>query len=317
MKNWLSIISIISCPCIAQTDSINPYYREFENKISTKVFVLNNSNNFLIDYENQNLDVELRPNNKTTLNIGVQYEIISLSIGFAPGFFAENSDTKGSRMRSFSLDFFPGRWMQSLEFHDQRGMTLIPSGASDGLYLKNLESTKIGGSTSFFLNRKFSYRAIALQNVQQLHSAGSFSGGLTYRYTELNGKKEPQLGSKTSFFDVAFTPAYHYNWVIGKHVNLAGGISIGAGMNFTDDEGDKKTSALYTSSILLAPGYNSETWFFGANLRASYFDSQIEQGINIGDRMVYSTIFVGYRFDAPKYLVSATEKIKNKLNKKK
>lgn len=302
---------------MAQQDSIAPYFREFYNKISTQVFVLNNSNDFSIKYDNEDLEVEFKPNNRTTLNLGLQYDIIFLSIGFAPRFFADNRDNKGSRMRSFSVEFFPGRWMQRFEYHNQKGMTLAAVGTSASLYLQNLESTKIGGSTNFFLNRKFSYRAIALQNVQQLRSAGSFSGGLTYQYTELNGNDEPQLEGKTVFFDIAFTPAYHYNWVIGKHINLVGGFSVGAGVNFTNDSGDKTTSALYTSSILLAPGYNSDTWFFGANLRANYFDRQVSHGVNVGDTMAYSTVFIGYRFDAPKFLISKTQQIKSKLTKKK
>lgn len=316
MKNWLPILAIVSSPCLAQQDSTMAYFREFHGKVSTQLFLLNNSNNFTVAYENEPVIVELVPNNKTTLNLGMQYDIISFSIGFAPKFFSENRDNQGSRMRSLSFEFLPGRWMQRLEYHNQKGITIREAGGTNGIYFEHLESTKIGGSTNFFFNKKFSYRAISLQNVQQLRSAGSFSAGLNYHYTELDGKDEIVLEDKITFVDVAFTPAYHYNWVIGKHVNLAAGISIGAGVNFTNDTGEKTNSALYTSSILLAPGYNSDKWFLGANLRANYFSRQVGNEADVGDAMTYATIFVGYRFDAPEFLKTKTQQIKNKLKKK-
>lgn len=317
MKKWLPIITLsLGCPCFAQQDSIAPFFREFEDKISTQLFILNNSNNFTITSLADNVEVELVPNNKSTLNLGVQYDIISFSIGFAPQFFEENHDNKGSRMRSLSFGFFPGRWVQRLEYHNQKGISINPVDVSTGIYLEHLKSTKIGGSTNFFFNRKFSYRGTALQNVQQLHSAGSFSLGLTYNYTELNGKEEPILPIKTSFFDVAITPGYTYNWVIGDHVNLVAGIAIGAGISYSNDDGSKTNSPLYTSSVMLAPGYNADKWFFGINVRAAYLERKIGNEASVGDTMSYSTIFVGYRFDAPKALVSKTKQIKSKFNKK-
>jgi len=306
-------MALLSYPCFGQQDSLAPYFREFEDKIAIQAFVLNNSNDFTITDGPSNLEVDIVPNTKTTLNIGFQYDIVSFSLGIAPRFFADNRDNKGSGMNSFALEFFPGRWMQRLEYHGQKGMSLQADGADSGLYFKNLTSTRIGGNTHFFLNRKFSYRAIALQNVQQLRSAGSFSGGLTYHFTELNGHDETAIEGRIRFFDIAFTPAYHYNWVIGKRVNLAAGISLGAGINVTNDEGDKTTSALYTSSLLLAPGYNSDAWFFGANVRVNYSDRQVDNGVKVGDTMSYATLFVGYRFDAPEFLTQKTQQLKSTI----
>lgn len=318
MKKWLSIIImlILNSPCFAQQDSTASYFREFKDMISTQLFILNNSNNFTITSLEDNVEVELVPNNKTTLNLGIQYDIISFSIGFAPQFFEDNQDNKGSRMRSLSFGFFPGRWVQRLEYHNQKGISINPVDVSTGIYLKHLKSTKIGGSTNFFFNRKFSYRGTALQNVQQFCSAGSFSLGLSYNYTELDGKHEPIFPIKTSFFDVAITPGYTYNWAIGKHVNLVGGVAIGAGISYINDNGNKTNSVLYSSSVLLAPGYNAERWFFGINVRATYLERQIDSEASVGDTMSHSTIFVGYRFDAPKVLTSKTKQIKSKFNKK-
>ncbi len=312
MKKTFFIILMSNC-CFSQNDSIAPYFKEFENKISTQLFVLNNTNNFTITTQDQ--EVELNPNYKTTLNIGFQYDIISFSIGFAPRFFADNRDNRNSKMRTLSFGFFPGSWVQQFEYHNQKGISLEPVNTPYRIYLEELESLKIGGSTHYFFNKNFSYRAMALQNFQQLKSAGSFSLGLAYNYTELDGNNGPLLDAKIHFIDIAFTPAYYYNWVVGKHVNLAGGISLGTGINFSNDDGHKTNSLLYTSGILLAPGFNSEKWFFGMNLKANYFGRKISEDASVGDTVATATLFVGYRFDAPQLLVSKTQKLKNILKK--
>lgn len=314
MRSWFPILALVSGSCFAQQDSITPYFREFKDKISARVFLLKNSNDFMIRSDGQN--AEFVPNFKSTLNIGIQYDIVSFSFGYAPRILAENRNNDGSAMRTFSLDFFPGKWVQRLEYHDQKGMTLRPDGFLSGVYLRNFRSVRVGGSTSYFFNSNFSYQAMALQNVQQLRSAGSLSLGLNYHYTGLIGEKEPEVGTNTRFYDLSLAPGYHYNWIIDEHFNVAGGISLGYGINVTNDAGHTTVSSLYTSSLMLAPGYNSDRWFYGFGFRAYYADRKIGNNVSVGDTMSYLTLFLGYRFDAPGFLTSRTQKLKDSLKKK-
>jgi len=304
------IASCFAAPVLAQDTT---YVRTINDKLSVQIFALNASNEFSINYINDGLQVDIVPNQKTTLNIGVQYDIASFSFGFAPSFFADNRDNKDSKMLSFSTALYPGRFRQWAEVYYQRGMSLESEALNVSRYMPQLKSLKIGGSTSFVFNHNFSFRAVTLQNARQLRSQGSFVPGISYYYTSLDGRKEPDLADRTEFLDVAIEAAYYYNWVIGKHFLLASGIGIGAGINWTfETDGDYNT-ALYKSSLMIAPGYNAVRWFGGAQLRASYGGHESETAIEVGDAIGYLTAFVGYRIDAPPFLERQKNKIKDKL----
>jgi len=311
LKQFIPAILFAAVPVFAQDST---YVRNIEDKLSVQVFALNTSNDFVFDYVDDGLQVNLIPNQKTTINIGVQYDIIAFSFGFAPAIFADNRDNKGSKMMSFATALYPGRFMQKLEFFYQRGMTLEDANNTAAfIYLPKLKSLKIGGSTSYVLNRNFSFRAVTLQNAKQLRSQGSFAPGLSYYYTNLDGRHEPLLNSRAYFIDVAAEMAYHYNWVFGKNFLLASGISLGGGVSWTVDDGSRYTAAMYTAGLMLAPGYNAERWFAGAQIRVHYNGHESESAVTVGDAVGYTTAFVGYRFDAPTFLEQQKDKIKNKI----
>lgn len=254
--------------------------------------------------------VDLVPNQKTTLGISVQYDIISFSFGIAPKIFAENKDNEGSKMTFFGFSIFPGKWMQRFDYYYQKGLSLETEGIVD--YLPELRTMKIGGSTSYVFNKNFSFKALAFQNEKQLRSAGSFVPELSYYYTELNGKKVEEMGSKASFINVALSPGYHYNWVIAKKFLVAGGISLGAGFTRVTD-GITYTEFLTTSSLSLALGYNSDTFYGGIYLKGIVSSHIDESKVGMDDSVSYSTAFFGYRFNAPSVLEREKEKVKKKI----
>jgi hypothetical protein len=296
----------------AQTDSIsNPYIQKFSDKISTQLFVLNTSNQFTFNYVKDNLVVDLVPNLKTTMGVAVQYDIISFSLGFAPKFFADNQDNKGSKMTSFSLNLFPGRWMQHFDYYYQKGLTLKTGDAA--LYLPEQRTMKIGGSTAYVFNKKFSFRALAFQSERQLKSAGSFAPILSYYYTELDSRKVPDIGTKSYFINVALSPSYNYNWVVAKKILIAGGISLGGGFIKTVDEGQSYTAFLSEASLSLAIGYNSDTFYGGVYSKGIATNHEDEGNVEMDDAINYATAFFGYRFNTPKKVREETKKIKDKL----
>lgn len=309
----LAIFAFLLLPVLAfaQADTINPYFKKFENSLAVQAFALNTSNSFTINYVQDNLMVDVVPNQKTTLGVAVQYDIVSFSIGFAPKFFANNRDNQDSKMTSYSLNFFPGRFMQHFDLYYQRGMSLEISGVD--IYLPRMKSLKIGGITSYLFNPNFSYRATAFQNEKQLRSAGSFAPSLSYYYTEINTKEEPLLGGKTYYIDIALCPGYYYNWVIAKDFLLSGGASLGGGVSIINDEGENDTSLLVAGSLQIAAGYNSERFFCGVNLRANFFSHETEQDVVMSNAISYATAFAGYRFDPPGFIVRQKEKLYKKL----
>jgi len=299
----------------SQTDSIAPYIQKIDGKISTQIFALDNSNSFKIDYQSENTKVNVVPNKRTTLNVGVNYDFISFSFGFAPDVFADNRNNRDSKMFSTSLNLFPGRIVQHFDLYYQKGMSLDVAGSDAGIYLKNLKSLKIGGSTSYLFNPNYSFRAIAMQDEKQLRSAGSFAPGISYYYTQIDGTKVENMGGQIHFIDVAVNPAYYYTWVLGGNFRFAAGLSAGAGITWTIDEPETMSAALYQGSVMLAPGYNSKTWFFGIYGKYTYADHKSDVAVNISDSVTMLTAFVGYRFDAPDFLSSEMSNVKQKLKK--
>lgn len=295
--------------CHAQNDAARyRWYEEFDDKLSAQVFVLNTSNSFLLNYGEENLEVALEPNKKTTLGIAIQYDIVAFSLGFAPSFFADNKDNGNSKMTSFGLDLFPRRFVQRFDFYYQKGISIEANGSS--IYLESLKTMKLGGSTAYIFNRQFSYRSIGLQNAKQLNSVGTFAPTLSYFYTEVNGRGQEGFGDKDYFVNIALSPTYYYNWVIAKDFMVSAGFGIGGGVALSDENSPE---FLAQASALLAIGYNSERFFAGINSRGMASNHQAADDVSMDDTVSYATAFVGYRFDAPKFLVKGKEKIENQF----
>lgn len=310
---YILMVLFIWGSCFAQTDSLtNPYIQKFPDKISVQAFVLNTSNQFSIDYQQENVQVDLVPNQKTTLNIGFQYDIVSFSFGFAPKFFADNNDNGDSKMTAFSFTLFPGRWMQQLDYYYQKGISLEANGTAL-IYYPELKTMKIGGSTSYVFNKNFSFRALAFQSERQLKSAGSFVPSLSYYYTELDSRRVADLGDKAHFINVALSPGYNYNWVIAKKFLVAGGFSLGAGFIRTVDEENKTTAFLSQASLSISLGYNSETFYGGVYSKGTVSNHKADEYTTMDDAVSYITAFFGYRFDPPSFVQKERDKLKEKL----
>lgn len=311
IKGYITAI-FFTGSCFAQTDTLkNAYIQKFPDKISAQLYMLNTSNQFTLNYEQQGLTVDLVPNQRTTLGISVQYDFISFGFGFAPKFFGDNKDNQDSKMTNYSLSMFPGRWMQHFDFVYQKGISLETSGVS--IYYPGLKTIKAGGSTAYVFNKNYSFRALAFQSERQLKSAGSFAPQLSYYYTELNGNKTDDLKGKSYFIDVALAPAYHYNWVIAKKFLVAGGLSFGAGITYMNDDGAEETHMLTTASLSIALGYNSDTFYGGVYSKGVASNHDTDSDVAMNDTMNYATVFFGYRFNTPRVVKEETEKVKDKF----
>jgi hypothetical protein len=314
IKYFIWVLLVSGC-CFGQTDTLSSaWYKEFKDVLAIQAFTLNTQNTFTLNYTADNLAIDLKPDAKTTLGLAVQYDIISFSIGFSPKFFEDNRNRRGGKMTSFSFDMFPGRFMQHFDLYYQKGIVLeVHDGGN--IYLPGLKTLKLGGSTAFFFNRNFSFRASSLQNAKQLKSAGSFAPTLSYYYTEFNSKHEPLINDdKVYYIDVALAPAYYYNWVIGKNFLVSSGASLGAGFSTTVDD-TTSTKFLVNGSFHFAPGYSGERWFGGLNARVLLFNRATESNVEMGDAITYSTLFVGYRFDEPRILKKTRKSVERAVNR--
>ncbi|PZW40561.1 uncharacterized protein DUF4421 [Mesonia algae] len=296
----------------SQQDSISnqAFYERYSGKLSTKMFTLNRSNDFELYDENADKRILLTPNRKTSLGFSANYDILAFSIGFAPAFLTENRDNKNSKLLSFSTDLFLGPWIQHLDLFYQKGMTLELLN-EPSIYLENLKTFKVGGSTSFNFNPNFSYKAKNFENERQLKSTGSFIPSLVYYYTSLQQTKEVDYDTKARFINLAVAPAYHYNWVIDEHFLVSGGLSLGLGLTQTIDSDRSVTTLLTTSSIDLSVGYNTDNFYAGIISNGTL--QKQNNGANVvGDDTIRSISFlVGYRFNAPQFVKDANRAVYN------
>jgi len=307
----LAFLLLLSNLGFTQQDSIanDPYFEHYHGKLSAKIFTLNRSNNFELYDESVDKRIRLTPNRKTSLGISANYDILAVSLSFAPGFLAENKNNKNSKLIAFSTDLFLGGWIQHLDMYYQKGMTLERLN-DPSIYLKNLKTFKIGGSTSFNFNPNFSYKAKNFENERQIQSAGSFIPSLLYYYSSLQQTKEADYNTKARFVNIALAPAYHYNWVIDEHFLVSGGISLGLGLTQTIDSDRSVTSLLTTSSVDLSVGYNTKNFYAGVITKGTLQKQNNDANV-VGDDTIRSISFlVGYRFNAPQIVKDANKKLK-------
>ncbi len=308
LKNILSCIFLLyGLSCLPQ--DVEDYVRTFPEKITARIGLTNTSNSFeLTDIETgQILDVV--PNDKTYLGLSLLFRSIEVDLGYAPNFFSENRDNKGSKLFTLNFRMFLGQWMQTLDFYNQKGF--FASIENENIPLPELGTLKIGGSTSYIFNKRFSFRAVGFQNEWQKKSAGSFIPSFTFYYTRFR-LEETDSQSNDHSYDIAVGPGYYYNLVIGRHFLIGAGGTLGVGANFTRSEGETTSSALYQVVLRTAIGYNSEHFFMGINLNAQVLDHNDEATARLADFISFGEFYLGYRFNAPKKWVQKADDFNKK-----
>ncbi len=286
------------------------YIRQFENKITTRLYVINTSNDFYFQ-DDDGQETEFVPNSRDYLGISVGFRSIEIAFGYSPSFLAENKDNAGSKLFNLNFRMFFGQWMQNLDYYKQNGFTV--SIGDQTAYVNDSETLKIGGRTSYIFNKNFSFRAIGAQNEWQTRSAGSFVPRLAYYYTRYK-LKEASVSEEANTLNFALSPGYYYNWAITKNILLSGGLTAGAGVSITKGLGEEDTtSLLYESTARFVLSYNSDTFFGGITANASIFEHDIDQSTILSDELLYAEIYIGYRFNAPKKLVDFADKVNSKL----
>ena len=286
----------------------NSHFTNYDEKVITSLYYFDTSNSFEFNF---NLDgianyLEFEPNRREQIGVNLSYKFIDVSYGFSPSFFAKNKDNSDSKLFTLSTRLYHKKWMQSLTFINQKGFYV----SNDELEIPfpRMRTTKIGGTTSYIFNDKFSFKTLANQKEWQSKSAGSFIPNLSIYYTnfDLNDGGED---TKSNIFLASLAPSYFYNFVINNHFLLSGGMSTGAG--FTSVDGD--VSAIYEWSLSLKIGYNSDTFFTFVNLNYLDFIQDTTAQIRLNDEISTVKVTAGYRFDPPKKVKEYYDKTAEKI----
>jgi len=291
------------------------YKVEFPNKITARIFGVNTSNSLSIQDRNDNLNYDLLANKQDHIGASIAFRSIVLSYSFAPNFISENRDNKESKLFNLNLRTFLGQWMQTFDLYQQKGFFIEIPDENLNVYLPKIKSLKIGGSTSYIFNKNFSYRAIVTQDEKQLISAGSFIPSLVYYYSKydiIEGSVDDDYFS----YDLALAPSYIYNWVIGKNLLVSAGGSAGIGLNHSETDGESLTSLLTELNFRGSIVYDKNNIYLGAHYSYLVLNHDVDRSSYIKDNIPYFQLFVGYRFNAPKFVLKAADDVNDELNLK-
>jgi hypothetical protein len=304
--NILFLFSFVGS--FAQNDSLqNPYFKSYNDKITVSAYYLNTSNSFQIASDGQDPKVYLNliPNRKEQIGFNLNYKIIDITLGFAPKFLGGNKGDSNSKHFNFNTRFYYKKWMQSFTFINQKGFYISDDNIT--AQLPNMRTTKIGGSTSYVFNDKFSFKTLVSQNEWQTKSSGSFIPTFSFYYTNLDLNTPDSSPGDLYVFTLA--PSYFYNFVISDRVLIGAGIALGAGIN--DIDGD--TSALLEADFNLKLAYNKDRFFAFASLNTISFAQDEKVDPRLNDNIVTLKFSAGYRFDPPKKVKQVYDKVNEKI----
>lgn len=308
--NIVILLFLIGINCsFAQQDNENgSHFTNYDEKVITSLYYFDTSNSFEFNF---NLDgttnyLEFQPNRREQIGVNLSYKFIDISYGFSPVFFAENKDNSYSKLFTLSTRLYHKKWMQSLTFINQKGFYV--SNGQVEVAFPRMQTTKIGGTTSFIFNDKFSFKTLANQKEWQSKSAGSFIPNLSMYYTNID-LNDGGGDTKSNIFLASLAPSYFYNFVVNNHFLLSGGMSTGAGL--TSIDGD--VSAIYEWSASLKIGYSSDSFFTFVNLNYIDFIQDTTARIRLNDEISTIKITTGYRFDPPKKVKEYYDKTVEKI----
>jgi len=267
----------------------------------------NSYNEFGVVSEPFDLDFAIRPALKNNLTFTLLYRSIEIDFGFAPGFLNDDSTTGvDSKILVFNLRSYMGQWMQSFDFYKIKGFEIVDANfevtPEVNMLYAPFKVLKIGGTTNYIFNKKFSFRAISFQNEWQRKSSGSFIPRVSYYYTRLSNDSP----EKDILIDITTGPAYYYNLVLGHHWIASLGLAAGIGLNMTkikdsdSDENGTDWGLNYSVGSRIALGYNSNRFFAGFNGNSDYFQHSSSGDLVVQDRQFQVEFYIGYRFNAPK-----------------
>lgn len=294
--------------CFAQNDSLrNPYFKSYNDKITASIYYLDTSNSFQIASDDQEPKtfLNLIPNRREQIGFNLNYKIIDISVGFAPKFLSGNKGDSHSKHFNFNTRFYYKKWMQSFTFINQKGFYVSDDNVT--AQLPRMRTTKIGGTTSYVFNDKFSFKTLISQNEWQTKSSGSFIPTFSFYYTNIDLNAPDTTPGDIYVFTLA--PSYFYNFAISDRILIGAGVALGAGIN--DIDGD--TSALYQADLNLKLAYNNDRFFGYASLNSVSFSQDDKVDPRLNDNIATLKLSLGYRFNPPKEVKKVYDKVNDKI----
>lgn len=339
LKYLFPILMIVSFYGIGQkkeykrfeTRPINEeYIVDYSDQLSIKLYGILKSNQ--INHVNHQTEdkLEYKPNENFNIGFGFGYKWVGVDLAFnLPG--VNDDDDKFGKTRRFDIQssIYTRKFAIDLIFQRYKGYYLvnpdkyIPGFDPDGPFPQRPDMrTLIYGASALYIFKhdKFSYRSAFTYNERQIKSAGSFIAGPFLTYFRMDADSSLIISEAESAFDTSqdfrgseyikygISGGYAHTFVIGKRVFFSLSLAIGLGpeikktpaINGNRSSVESKFTGRLSSRTAL--GYNSEKFYAGL-AGVSFFSGERDEDEDYLERSVnHVKIFIGKRFDPPKFL---------------
>jgi hypothetical protein len=318
---------------LIQIKNVNNYILHYDSVISVRINA--NSEIDFFEIKGDGFHYDIRPNISVSNKISVNYRFISFGISFTPKFYPGNYDNElqgETKTFSFGLEIHPKHWIQELRYTKIKGFYLYntheqnpvwTSGKDPYIVFPDLSVQFFRGSTGYKFNPNFSLSALSSLTERQIRSAGSFIPILNYDYHKIDNKTGntlQQTSQTTSNISLVASLGYIYTLVLSSKFYTSFGVFPGGGFQYTHlltHRYDGNIETNYTDPVFrlaekAAIGYNSKKFFTGAEISLSQAShNQNKSSVQTNATRAYFQIFLGYRFNAPLFIKSKTDLVKN------
>lgn len=317
------MLSFLSFSQESDSISTNNYIEIMDDKLSVKIDIDNDIETFSAE-ENGN-EFTIKPNIDYRTEVSVHYRFISFKLGFSPHLFTNfDKENKGkTKVFKFETDFYIKKWIQTLSYSQTKGYYSPDFPLPDDFPTKNLIFNQLKvynfkGITRYRFNPNYSIKAIITQTEIQRKSAGTFIPSLSYSYSQLkNGDTNQQLNT----LNFILSAGYLHTFVINKRIYASIGAAPGAGVDFNKiivKQDGVKITDIDTNYTLnfdghLGLGYNSNRWFGGGFFRLLTTTRKETTIVNFDTFRTHFQVFIGYRFEAPKFLKKQADWVEEKI----
>jgi hypothetical protein len=313
---FYGVVSVAQQASPADSSNFISYF----DKILIKVNISSQTDQYALKTKT-GTSLKLNANNEFKTFISLDYQFIGFSYGFSPAILNANNDDdlKGhSSFTDYKLQFFPGQWLQTVSFGKTKGYYIENTGdyvpnwkqnQDPYLQLPNLKNVQWAMSTSYILNRDFSFKNLIYQTQWQKKSAGSFVPTLYYDYSRYSFDFS---GTRTleKDFNLRFGLGYYHSFIIINKFYISPNLIPSIGIRYaklsTIENGNSTfQNKTYFTRFLdggIKLGYNSDRWVAGGGINFSVNWYNEDKYTLVENNKLYGILYLGYRFGTPKFI---------------
>ncbi|MFH1297706.1 MAG: DUF4421 family protein [Bacteroidota bacterium] len=302
------------------TTTDTSYIKDFKNLLTSRFYLLA-QNTSLVVFPDMEATMVYQPNETGRFGLAAFYSWFGLGLSVGTKLYRKNPDIYGStKAYDFRVNAY-GKFMAVegyLQYYQGFYMNYRSGKLKETFIIPGMDVISFGIEGTYIYNySKFSIRASFTQNERQKRSAGSLIVNLPFRYYYVNSdtgfipgkildlytlKQENILFG--NFYTLGLGPGYIYTFVFLKNFYITAGGLIEmnwSSYNYNTTFGSyRQTGFSFPTSVRIALGYNSDTWFIGSSFLSTVF--YFQPGHRVQDDFHYHLtqirFWVGTRFTA-------------------